>query len=38
MGPAASSAGDEDSPARLVGGQLPVGLRALGVERDESPT
>ncbi len=35
MGPTASSAGDEESPVRLVGGQLPVGLRALGVERDE---
>src|SRR5256885_16361741 len=35
MGPTQSSAGDEDDPCRLFGGQLPVGLRALGVERDE---
>jgi hypothetical protein len=35
MGSTASSAGDEDDPCRLFGGQLPVGLRALGVERDE---
>jgi glyoxylase-like metal-dependent hydrolase (beta-lactamase superfamily II) len=35
MGPTESSAGDEDDPCRLFGGQLPVGLRALGVERVE---
>jgi glyoxylase-like metal-dependent hydrolase (beta-lactamase superfamily II) len=35
MGPTESSAGDQDDPCRLFGGQLPVGLRALGVERDE---
>lgn len=34
MGPTESSAGDEDDPCRLFGGQLPVGLRALGVEWD----
>jgi glyoxylase-like metal-dependent hydrolase (beta-lactamase superfamily II) len=33
MGPT-QSGGDED-PCRLVGGQLPVGLRALGVEPDQ---
>jgi glyoxylase-like metal-dependent hydrolase (beta-lactamase superfamily II) len=31
MGPALSINGDDD-PCRLVGGQLPVGLQALGVE------
>jgi hypothetical protein len=36
MGPTEPSAGDEDDPCRLFGGQLPVGLRALGVERDEA--
>jgi hypothetical protein len=35
MGPTESSAGDKDGSCRLFGGQLPVGLRALGVERDE---
>jgi glyoxylase-like metal-dependent hydrolase (beta-lactamase superfamily II) len=35
MGPTATSAGDQDAPARLIGGQLPFGLRALGVDRDE---
>ena len=35
MGPTESSAGDENGPCRLFGGQLTVGLRALGVERDE---
>jgi glyoxylase-like metal-dependent hydrolase (beta-lactamase superfamily II) len=30
MGPTQSPGGD-DAPARLIGGQLPVGLRALGV-------
>jgi len=34
MGPTQSSGGDGD-PARLIGGQLPVGLRALGVGRDD---
>ena len=35
MGPTESSAGDQDDPCRLFGGQLPVGLRALGVERED---
>jgi Metallo-beta-lactamase superfamily len=35
MGPTESSAGDKDDPCRLFGGQLPVDLRAVGVERDE---
>jgi glyoxylase-like metal-dependent hydrolase (beta-lactamase superfamily II) len=35
MGPTASSAGNQDAPAQLIGGQLPVGLRAAGVERDD---
>lgn len=34
MGPSRSWRGDDD-PARLVGGQLPVGLRALGVDRTD---
>jgi hypothetical protein len=34
MGPTQSSGGDDDV-FRLVGGQLPVGLRALGIERDD---
>ena len=35
MGPTEMAAGDEDEPCRLFGGQLPVGLRALEVERDD---
>jgi glyoxylase-like metal-dependent hydrolase (beta-lactamase superfamily II) len=35
MGPTAVAAGDEDAVCRLFGGQLPAGLRALGVERDD---
>jgi glyoxylase-like metal-dependent hydrolase (beta-lactamase superfamily II) len=34
MGPTQTSGGDDD-PSRLVGGQLHVGLRALGIERDD---
>jgi glyoxylase-like metal-dependent hydrolase (beta-lactamase superfamily II) len=33
MGPTKS--GGDDDVCRLVGGQLPVGLRALGIERDD---
>jgi glyoxylase-like metal-dependent hydrolase (beta-lactamase superfamily II) len=35
MGPTEQGAGNQDAPAQLIGGQLPVGLRAAGVERDE---
>lgn len=35
MGPTEMAAGDEDEPCRLFGGQLPVGLRALGVAGDD---
>lgn len=34
MGPTQSGEGDDD-PCRLVGGQLPVGLRSLGVDRHD---
>ena len=34
-GPTAVATGDEDAVCRLFGGQLPAGLRALGVERDD---
>jgi hypothetical protein len=37
MGPTESSAGDQDDPCRLFGGQLPVGLRALGSSGTTSP-
>src|SRR5829696_9267318 len=35
MGPTVVAAGDEDAVCRLVGGQLPAGLRALGVGKDD---